>query len=669
MNPNENPDSKLIAQIDRRISEGQPSGIPLVDDLASTIPQPRPDFQQQLEDRLSAHYQLPQNGKGELDLVTHTPILDNRPQKKWAFIPLTLAAAMLAVVIIGSIILSPNRGGSQQNLAVVLQATASPAPVVNVVIALQNLPRGYQFPGTIDELAGIAGYYPWPESAIAPGMLREDQQGLERLLGQELSNDVFREQPLISNLFVGGLGENVPMYRNFLPGVAITVVPLVNVVVPLQDLPRGYQFPTDIADLDNIVDYMTLPESAISLDALREDHNGLQQLSGRILKTEVYRQQPILQSLLADDVTQLTDLGNMTNFGIPPGQASVLLPVSISEVIASGIRERDTVDLVVSMLFVDADETFQTVQPPGEVMDALGSMDVSPPCPSAEPCTVTQTVVQNAMILNIEEGPTDMMVTLIVSPEDMIAINWLLEANLPYILRRTIPESAQLPSYPGVIPDGMWLSEIPLEQIQSVAFNTQEGDLVDITFSFLWQGVQPEMSNTLLPENGRVFTTTILQSAKIYKLGESIGGDKKDILTLLLTEEDMALLSSLLKTTVPFAITLTPSNQAGLFTPYFTNDQLVVQIPASSLTGTEELTQISTTVNIIAQVNFNGYDPADPNSFQLQGQNFVAQVVARDAQITADRENSYSVTVSLDDLPSLQWALKAGLPLTVQVKE
>jgi Flp pilus assembly protein CpaB len=1016
MNPNDNDDAKLIAQIDRRIQDDQPSGIPLVDELAAAIPQPRPDFQQQLEDRLAAHYHLPQNGKGELELVTHTPILDTRPQKKWAFIPLTLAAAMLAVVIIGSIILTPNRGGSQGGLAVGLQTTLSPTPVgtvlpnpapvmgcdtpnatlvvpingmvvfepinvigtaftdnfgfyrfelngpstsgnfamirdynqpietigelgqfvpsfyepgdyefrlvvfatdnslraactinitisepiptptpiiptqtpvplvnivialqdlpsgyrfpstmeelakvvsyapwpvsdippnvlsedgdgldaligkvlraevvhgqpipanqivddlgpigavssdisamipqdkvaitiplsllvdmpdeakvgdlidlsavvsfidttntqstvmdqkivrgavvahigdfppsastlppdiitlsvfpdeaetlvglieaqipltvelfpqsldsstavtseaeliptltpapfVNVVIALQDLPRGYKFPATIDELAGVAGYYPWPESVVAPGMLREDQQGLERLLGQELSWDVFREQPLISNLFVGGLGESIFMPRNFLPGVAVPNVPLVNVIVALQDLPRGYQFPMNIADLDNIVDYMTLPESVISLDALREDQNGLQQLSGRMLKTEVYSQQPILQSLLAEEVTQLTDIGNMTNFGIPSGQASILLPVSISEVIASGIRERDYVDLVVSMLFVDADETFQTVQPPGTVMDVLSSLDDNPPCPSTEPCTVTQTVVQNAMILNIEESHTDMMVTLIVSPQDMPVINWILEAKLPYILRRTIPESVQLPDYPDQIPTGMWLSEIPIEQIQSVASPIQQGDLVDISFSFLWQDVQPDMSNTISPENGRVFTVTLLQGVKVYKLGESIGGDKNDIVTLLLSEEDMALLSALLKTTVPFAITLTPSNQAGLFAPYATNDQLILEIPTSNLTGTENLMEASNRVNILAQVEFNGYDPTNPNSFQLQGRNSVAQMVAHDVEIVGFGEDVYKVAITLDDLPNLQWALKAGLPLTVQLSE
>ena len=71
-----------------------------------------------------------------------------------------------------------------------------------------------------------------------------------------------------------------------------TSIPLVNVVVALQNLPRGYQFPADVADLANIVGYMALPEAVIPVDALREDQDGLEQLAGRILKTDVYRHQP-----------------------------------------------------------------------------------------------------------------------------------------------------------------------------------------------------------------------------------------------------------------------------------------------------------------------------------------------------------------------------------------
>ena len=115
----------------------------------------------------------------------------------------------------------------------------------------------------------------------------------------------------------------------------------------------------------------------------------------------------------------------------------------------------------------------------------------------------------------------------------------------------------------------------------------------------------------------------------------------------------MILLSSLLKTTVPFAITITQSNQPGLFAPYATNDQLILEIPTSNLTGTDNRMEVSNRVDILAQVDFNGYDPTDPNSFQLQGKNSVLQVVAHDVKIIGFGENIYKVAVTLDDLPNL----------------
>src|SRR5438128_99851 len=102
MNPNENHVSPLARKIDQLIETHQPTGIPAADDLVATIPQARPDFQQQLEDRLSAQIQFAAQGDKKLASITSTISNPRRPRP---YLPLTLAAAMLAVVIVGSFLL------------------------------------------------------------------------------------------------------------------------------------------------------------------------------------------------------------------------------------------------------------------------------------------------------------------------------------------------------------------------------------------------------------------------------------------------------------------------------------------------------------------------------------------------------------------------------------
>src|SRR5215813_6862269 len=70
MNPNENHVSPLAHQIDELIETGQPTGIPAADDLATTIPQARPDFQKQLEERLTAQIQFAAQGDEKLAAQT-----------------------------------------------------------------------------------------------------------------------------------------------------------------------------------------------------------------------------------------------------------------------------------------------------------------------------------------------------------------------------------------------------------------------------------------------------------------------------------------------------------------------------------------------------------------------------------------------------------------------
>jgi pilus assembly protein CpaB len=125
---------------------------------------------------------------------------------------------ILLVAIIGFVVISGgglNLGGGGGQVAPppdnasepVPTAGPTPTPIqfVRIVIALQNLPRGYRFPATTADLANVAAYAAWPEQAVPFNALREDQGGLERLLNKIARTGMFREQPILSNLVVDDL--------------------------------------------------------------------------------------------------------------------------------------------------------------------------------------------------------------------------------------------------------------------------------------------------------------------------------------------------------------------------------------------------------------------------------------------------------------------------------
>src|SRR5690606_16838671 len=120
-----------------------------------------------------------------------------------------LVAIVVVVVILprGTQPTPPTSGTavSQTQPDATLAPTPTPIPFVNIVIALQNLPRGLRFPTTIEELANYVAYSPWPESAVPFNALREDQGGLETVLGKVARTDIFREQPILSTLLVEDL--------------------------------------------------------------------------------------------------------------------------------------------------------------------------------------------------------------------------------------------------------------------------------------------------------------------------------------------------------------------------------------------------------------------------------------------------------------------------------
>lgn len=273
-------------------------------------------------------------------------------------------------------------------------------------------------------------------------------------------------------------------------GPTPTPIPIVRIAIALQNLPRGYRFPTRIEDLTDIVTYTEWPESAAPFNGLYESDGGIEKLLGRIARTEIFREQPILTTLLVDDLTQIAAVGSDAAAVLPTDRVMVSIPVDRITSGAYGVQDGDHVDIILSLLFVDVDEAFQSIQPntitlftinpTDNTIDLLEGIEGRPeqtlfgsaiigPSEQQRPRLVTQRTIQDAFVVHVGDFPPDGqfigekptptpipqgtaesengtpppaptpvprpdIVSLGVSPQYAVVLVWAIEAKLPLTL-------------------------------------------------------------------------------------------------------------------------------------------------------------------------------------------------------------------------------------------
>jgi pilus assembly protein CpaB len=219
-------------------------------------------------------------------------------------------------------------------------------------------------------------------------------------------------------------GTEVQPAANVTQAPTPTPIPLVNVVQALQNLPRGYRFPNTVQELENIVGYATLPEETVPFNAIKEQDGGLEKLLGKIARTDVFREQPILSTYLVTDLTSLAAVGSDAAAVLPSDRVAVSLPMDRITSVAYGLQDGDHVDVIISMLFIDVDEVFQSLtpnlvtlftktdagielkQPIGGRIDtsSIGPVIVGP-AERQRPRLVTQRTIQDALVVHVGEFP------------------------------------------------------------------------------------------------------------------------------------------------------------------------------------------------------------------------------------------------------------------------
>ncbi len=282
--------------------------------------------------------------------------------------------------------------------------------------------------------------------------------------------------PAPTEVAANGQQAQVPVVEST-PLPTATPIIFVDLVIAVQELPRGIVIPP------NAVALRPWPQDAAPFNGV----TNLEDVVGKRARTDIFREQPILSNMVVDDLTGAAHVGSDAAAILPEGLRAVSIPIDRITSIAYAPQDGDRVDLIISVLFVDVDEAFQSLVPNtihlfqitdtgiqiGDAIEgrpdstAFGQVIVSP-SERQRPRLVTQMTVQDALIIHMGnfpedgrfigipptptpvpvEGQTDNgtpppptstpprpdIVTLGVSPQEAVVLTWLIEAKVPITL-------------------------------------------------------------------------------------------------------------------------------------------------------------------------------------------------------------------------------------------
>jgi Flp pilus assembly protein CpaB len=208
---------------------------------------------------------------------------------------------------------------------------------------------------------------------------------------------------------------------------------LVDIVVAVQAISRGSIIPP------NAVDLRPFPEEAVPQSAIGE----VSEVAGRIARTDIFIEQPVLTSMIVDNLSDLAAVGSDGAALLPPGRVLIAVPMDRLTSVAYAIQPGDRVDVAISMLYVDIDEQFQSLMPntvnlvipsvdsEGNLTLALGSpisgrIETIPltfppryaefsgnypvsvnPSEESRPRLVVQRTIQDAQVIQVGDFPPD----------------------------------------------------------------------------------------------------------------------------------------------------------------------------------------------------------------------------------------------------------------------
>lgn len=277
---------------------------------------------------------------------------------------------------------------------------------------------------------------------------------------------------------------------------ALRALNMVEIVVAVQDLPRGIVIPPDG------VGVVPWPQEALPEAGNYFTANELQDVIGQVARTDIFRGSPILARQVVPNLFEIARTGSdaaalMRAFEGDEPRVAISIPLDPTGVgqVAYGIQAGDFVDVILSFLYIDVDPTFQTRMPnnvslitrleTGEL--SIGSprqgrpeastlspegVLLSPGESSQRPRLVTQRTVTSAWVLRVGYFPpggdiigatptpqqletlppppgeggqaatpqptatpfAPLIITLAVTPQEALVLTWAVDAQIPITL-------------------------------------------------------------------------------------------------------------------------------------------------------------------------------------------------------------------------------------------
>ncbi len=271
---------------------------------------------------------------------------------------------------------------------------------------------------------------------------------------------------------------------------------MVEIVVAIQDLPRGIVIPPDG------VGVQLWPQEALPEPGNYFTAEELEDVIGQIARTDIPRGMPILARQIVPNLYEIAQTGSdaaalMRAFEDDQPRVAVSIPLDPTGVgqVAYGIQPGDFVDVILSFLYIDVDPTFQTRMPnnvslitrletgelsigaPRQGRPEASTLSpegvlLSPSEASQRPRLVTQRTVTNAWVLHVGYFPPGgdivgatptpqaietvpppgqgeaqqatpqptatpylpLIITLAVTPQDALVLTWAVDAQIPITL-------------------------------------------------------------------------------------------------------------------------------------------------------------------------------------------------------------------------------------------
>lgn len=264
-----------------------------------------------------------------------------------------------------------------------------------------------------------------------------------------------------------------------------TPIPIVytKIVVAAQDIPRGLVIPEDG------VIVREWPVEAAPAYGLSDPRDAI----GFIARTDIAREMPVLSTQLVGRLADIARRGSDAAAIMPPGLVGIAVPIDRLTNVANAPKGGDYVDVILSFLFVDVDEEFQSRLPNRLTLTTIrqdgtiefkqgleGRVEPSGDFPSPvivgpsevqRPRLVTQRTIQAAYVIHVGTFPPDGdflgrrptptplppppdgqptptpipqpptatplpldMITLAVEPQDAVVLAWAIETRLPITL-------------------------------------------------------------------------------------------------------------------------------------------------------------------------------------------------------------------------------------------